>query len=50
MILPLIAVAMLAGAVWMASQGRFGVAVAIGIFAACALQIDRMRGNTKNTR
>jgi hypothetical protein len=44
MILPLLAVALLIGSVVIASQGRFGIAVAIGIFAACALQIDRMRG------
>jgi hypothetical protein len=31
----------------MASQGHFGIAVAIGIFAAGALQIDRMRGRPR---
>jgi hypothetical protein len=47
MIIPLLAVALLAGAVALAAQGRFGIAMAIGIFAAGALQIDRMRGRTK---
>ncbi len=47
MILPLLAVALLIGSVVLASQGRFGIAVAIGIFAAGALQIDRMRGRPK---
>jgi hypothetical protein len=48
MILPLLAVALLIAAVVMASQGRFGIALAIGIFAACAFQIDRARGRVRN--
>ena len=47
MIVPILAVALLVGAVVMASQGRFGIAVAIGIFAAGALQIDRMHGRRR---
>jgi uncharacterized membrane protein YjjP (DUF1212 family) len=42
-ILPLFAVAMLVGAVALAFQGRFGVALAISVFAGCCMQIDRMR-------
>jgi uncharacterized membrane protein len=45
--LPLLAVAMLAGAVAMAFQGRFGVALAISVFAGCCLQIDRLRSRLR---
>jgi hypothetical protein len=43
-ILPLLAVAFLVGSVVLAAQGRFGVAIAISVVAACCLQLDRMRG------
>jgi hypothetical protein len=43
----LLAVALLIWSVVLAAQGRFGIALAIGIFSACALQIDRMRSRLR---
>jgi hypothetical protein len=43
----LLAVALLIWAVVLAAQGRFGIALAISIFAACAFQIDRMRSRLR---
>jgi hypothetical protein len=42
-ILPAIGAGVLAWAVLLAFQGRFSVAFAIGIFAGCCFQIDRLR-------
>ena len=42
-IIPALGVAVLMWAVVLAFQGRFAVAFAIGIFAACCFQIDRLR-------
>jgi hypothetical protein len=47
MILPILAVGLLIYALVLASQGRFGIALAIGIFAAGALRIDRLRGGPR---
>ena len=46
-ILPFSAVAMLAWAVDLAFRGRFGVALAISVFAACCIQIERLRSRLR---
>jgi hypothetical protein len=42
-IIPGIGVAVLVWAVALAFQGRFAVAFAIGVFAACCFQIEKLR-------
>jgi hypothetical protein len=46
-ILPFSAIALLVWAVDLALRGRFGVALAISVFAACCLQIERMRARLR---
>jgi len=46
-ILPAFAVALLLGAVALAFDGRFGVALAISIVAGCCLQLDRLRSRLR---
>lgn len=42
-VIPGLGVAVLVWAVALAFQGRFAVAFAIGIFAGCCFQLDRLR-------
>ena len=42
-LIPALGAGVLAWAVVLAFQGRFAVAFAIGIFAACCFQLDRLR-------
>ena len=42
-LIPALGVAVLVWAVLLAFQGRFAVAFAIGVFAGCCFQIDRLR-------
>ena len=42
-LIPALGVGVLAWAVVLAFQGHFAVAFAIGVFAACCFQIDRLR-------
>jgi hypothetical protein len=42
-IVPALGAAVLVWAVYLAFQGRFAVAFAIGVFAACCFQIERLR-------
>jgi hypothetical protein len=42
-LIPALGVSVLVWAVVLAFQGRFAVAFAIGVFAACCFQIDRLR-------
>ena len=42
-LIPLAGVAVLVWAVVLAVQGRFAVAFAIGVFAACCFQLDKLR-------
>ena len=46
-ILPAFAVALLLGAVALAVDGRFGVALAISVVAGCCLQLDRLRSRLR---
>ena len=42
-VIPALGVAVLVWAVVLAFEGRFAVAFAIGIFAGCCFQLDRLR-------
>jgi hypothetical protein len=42
-LIPALGTAVLVWAVVLAFQGHFGVAFAIGIFAGCCFQLDRLR-------
>ena len=42
-LIPALGAGVLVWAVVLAFQGRFAVAFAIGIFAGCCLQLDRLR-------
>jgi hypothetical protein len=42
-LIPAVGVGVLVWAVALAVQGRFAVAFAIGVFAACCFQLDRLR-------
>jgi hypothetical protein len=42
-VIPGLGAAVLVWAVVLAFQGRFAVAFAIGVFAACCFQLDRLR-------
>lgn len=42
-LIPLAGSAVLVWAVVLAVQGRFAVAFAIGVFAACCLQLDKLQ-------
>jgi hypothetical protein len=42
-LIPVLGAGVLVWAVVLAFQGRFAVAFAIGVFAACCFQLDRLR-------
>jgi hypothetical protein len=42
-LIPILGVGVLVWAVVLAFQGRFAVAFAIGVFAGCCFQLDRLR-------
>lgn len=46
-LIPALGAAVLVWAVVLAFQGHFAVAFAIGIFAGCCFQLDRLRGRLR---
>jgi hypothetical protein len=46
-IIPALGVAVLAWAVYLAFQGHFAVAFAVGVFSACCFQIEKLRGRIR---